>query len=92
MLGCLTFYFDEEASTTPNTTSGETHRFYDKLHSNYVYLTETENDLLLVLFCVAGMCILFSIVVDFDLKRSVARSQKIGEQSENSDFNDSTSR
>ncbi|MGB7603646.1 MAG: hypothetical protein WBM24_25335 [Candidatus Sulfotelmatobacter sp.] len=76
VLGCLSFYFGEKAPTAANTTSGEVYPFYDKFHSNYVYLTEIESKSLPVLLCVGVICIFSSIFIDLRLKRLLTSSEE----------------
>jgi hypothetical protein len=76
LLGCLILYFGEGAPTAPDAGSGHVHPYFDKVHSHYVYLTELENNGLSVLLCVGVALVFCCIVVDFRLKRSVARSQQ----------------
>jgi hypothetical protein len=76
LLGCLTVYFGEECPSVPSATSGATYPFFDKLHSNYVYLTEMQNNSLRFLFCVAFICVFLSIILRLSLQRSVSRSER----------------
>lgn len=82
LLLALTVYFGEKCPTIPSATSGAIHPFFDKFHSNYVYLTETQNYSLRFLFCITFICIFFSIVLRLALQRSVSTSERGGEQGE----------
>jgi hypothetical protein len=74
LLGCLTFYFGETSPTVPDVESRKVQPFYDKVHGNYVYLTEFEYDGLTFTFLTCVGCVLFAILIDFKLKRSIKRS------------------
>ena len=76
LLGCLIFYFGQKAPTSADVGSGHVHPYFDKIHGNYVYLTEPENTGLTVLLWVGVVFVFCCIVIDFKLKRSVARSQQ----------------
>jgi hypothetical protein len=62
----------------PTATSGESGHIYplfDKIHSHVVYLTEIEHYVSLTLTCLGVACLFAAILIDFDLKRSVARPE-----------------
>jgi hypothetical protein len=88
LLGCLIVYFGEKAPTAADGTSGHVYPFYDKLHRNYVYLTELENNSIPVL-CVLGVGGVFCCVfIDFKLRRSVTPSEQNRRQRERQDHDD----
>jgi hypothetical protein len=89
VLGCLIVYFGEKAPTSPDAGSGHVHPYFDKVHSNYVYLTELENDGVSVLLCVGVVFVFCGIVIDFKLKRSVARSRQDCDRTKGPDQDDS---
>jgi hypothetical protein len=89
LLGCLIFYFGEKAPSAPDAGSGHVHPYFDKVHNNYVYLTELENNGVSVLLCVGVVFVFCCIVIDFKLKRLVARSQQDRDQSRGPDRDDS---
>jgi hypothetical protein len=89
LLGCLIVYFGEKAPTSADTGSGRVHPYFDKVHGNYVYLTELENNGVTVLLCVGVVHVFCCIVIDFKLKRSVARSQQDSDRTKSLDQNDS---
>ena len=76
LLGCLTFYFGETSPTVPDVESRKIHPFYDKVHSNYVYLTEFENDGVTFILITGVGCVFFAILIDFKLKRSIKQSEQ----------------
>jgi hypothetical protein len=85
LLGCLILYFYEMSPTAADTASGHVYPYYDKLHSNYVYLTELESNSMSVLLCVGVGCVFCSIFIDFKLKRSVKVSDQNTQQREGPD-------
>jgi len=76
LLGCLAFYFGDTSPTVRDVESRKVHPFYDKVHSNYVYLTEFENDSLTLVLFTGVTCVFFAILIDFKLKRLVKRSEQ----------------
>ena len=75
LLGCLTFYFGETSPTVRDLGSEAINPFYDKVHSNYVYLTARENNSLALVFFTGIASFLLAILIYFKLKSSVARSE-----------------
>jgi ABC-type glycerol-3-phosphate transport system permease component len=77
LLQCFILYLGKNSPTSANTLSGEIYPFYDKsFHNNYVYITETENKTIAVLFVSAGICIVSAIVISAALEQSVKSSQR----------------
>jgi hypothetical protein len=76
LLGCLTFYFGEECPRVADDSSGHVHPYFDKIHSNYVYLTDFENGSLLFLVSVGVACVFCAVLFDLKLKRSVSQTQQ----------------
>jgi len=88
LLGCLISYFYERSPTAPDILSGHVYPLYDKLHSNYVYLTQLQNILWSVLLCVGVGCVFCCIFIDFKLKRSAPLSDQNGQHGKGPDPDD----
>jgi hypothetical protein len=88
LCGCLTCYFWEKSPTAADTTSGAVYPYYDKLHSNYIYLTAMQNNSLSVLICVGVVCIFGFVISDLKLRRLVTPSAEEGRQGEGLDKGD----
>src|SRR5579864_5511629 len=71
--GCLCLYYWYRCPVTPNPTSRHVYAFFDKIHSRYVYLTETENKVNDFALILGVICVFGSVAIDLNLKRSVAR-------------------
>jgi hypothetical protein len=85
LLGCVTLYFGERSPTHLDAGSGRVNPFFDKVHGNYVYVTDLENDSLRLVFYAAVVCFLVLMLIHFKLKSTVTRSAPDGKQSESPD-------
>jgi len=61
--------------TAASVESGHIYPLFDKIHSHFVYPTEIEHYVSRTLTCLGVACLFAGILIDFDLKRSVARPE-----------------